>query len=84
MGTEEAEQILAALRVDAVSREQPDGPPPIHSRDPDDDYLIALAVVSGAALISSDGGLLELSGELPPVFSPAQFAARLDPGASCE
>ncbi len=75
--TGEAEQILAALRADAVSQEQPDDAPPIRSRDPDDDYLIALAAGAGAALVSGDSDLLVLSGVLP-VFSPAQFVEQLD------
>ena len=42
------------------------------SRDPDDDYLIALASAHRAALISGDKDLLSLEGELP-VFSPRAF-----------
>jgi putative PIN family toxin of toxin-antitoxin system len=47
----------------------PDTDPPLHSRDPDDDYLIALASAHRAALVSGDKDLLALEGEIP-VFSP--------------
>lgn len=50
----------------------PDTDPPAHSRDPDDDYLIALASTHGAALVSGDKDLLALEGEIP-VFSPRAF-----------
>jgi putative PIN family toxin of toxin-antitoxin system len=46
--------------------------PPVHSRDPDDDYLIALASAHLAALVSGDKDLLALEGEIP-VFSPRAF-----------
>jgi putative PIN family toxin of toxin-antitoxin system len=54
---------------------------PVRSSDPDDDYLIALASVHRAALVSGDKHLLGLVGEIP-VFSPREFLALLaGPGA---
>jgi len=50
----------------------PEHDPPVHSRDPDDDYLIALASAHRAALVSGDKHLLALEGEIP-VFSPRAF-----------
>lgn len=52
------------------------------SRDPQDDYLIALARASGAdLLVSGDADLLDLEGEnLPTVMSPRQFRDQL-PGS---
>ncbi len=50
----------------------PDTDPPVHSRDPDDDYLIVLASTHRAALVSGDKDLLALEGEIP-VFSPRAF-----------
>ena len=54
----------------------PDADPPVHSRDPDDDYLITLASAHRAALVSGDKDLLDLEGEIP-VFSPRAFLALL-------
>lgn len=50
----------------------PDADPPVHSRDPDDDYLIVLASAHRAALVSGDRDLLIL-GKVIPVFSPRAF-----------
>ncbi len=50
----------------------PDTDPPVHSRDPDDDYLIALASAHRAALVSGEEDMLVLEGEIP-VFSPRAF-----------
>jgi putative PIN family toxin of toxin-antitoxin system len=50
----------------------PDTDPPVHSCDPDDDYLIVLASAHRAALVSGDKDLLALEGEIP-VFSPRAF-----------
>jgi putative PIN family toxin of toxin-antitoxin system len=50
----------------------PDTDPPVHSRDPNDDYLIVLASAHRAALVSGDKDLLALEGEIP-VFSPRAF-----------
>lgn len=44
----------------------------MRSRDPDDDYLIALASAERAALVSGDRHLLALDHEIP-VFSPRAF-----------
>ncbi len=50
----------------------PETGPPVHSRDPDDDYLIALASAHHTALVSGDKHLLALEGEMP-LFSPRAF-----------
>jgi putative PIN family toxin of toxin-antitoxin system len=73
----EAGALIAALRTDGIQHNQPADPPPVRSSDPNDDYLIALATVSGAALVSGDRHLLDLPGELP-IYSPADFSNRLD------
>ena len=54
----------------------PDADPSVHSRDPDDDYLIALASAHRVALVSGDKDLLALEGEIP-VFSPRAFLGLL-------
>jgi putative PIN family toxin of toxin-antitoxin system len=68
------DQYLELLRRDAVLAADPAEPPPIQCTDPDDDYLIALAHSCSAALVSGDGHLLELAGEIP-VFTPSEFLA---------
>jgi putative PIN family toxin of toxin-antitoxin system len=50
----------------------PGADPLVHSRDPHDDYLIALASAHRAALVSGDKDLLALEREIP-VFSPRAF-----------
>jgi putative PIN family toxin of toxin-antitoxin system len=56
--------------------EDPASPPPVRSRDPDDDYLLALAINRRAYLVTGDQDLLVLSDELP-ILTPAQFATTL-------
>jgi putative PIN family toxin of toxin-antitoxin system len=50
----------------------PGSEPPARSRDPNDDYLIALASAERAAIVSGDKHLLALDQEIP-VFSPRAF-----------
>lgn len=45
---------------------------PVVSKDPGDDYLIALAAESRSLLVSGDGHLLALRGKIP-VYAPADF-----------
>ena len=68
------DQYVGLLRRDATMVADPTEPPPIRCADPDDDYLIALAHSCSAALVSGDGHLLELAGEIP-VFTPSEFLA---------
>ncbi|MCJ7438666.1 MAG: putative toxin-antitoxin system toxin component, PIN family [Acidimicrobiia bacterium] len=77
----EAQELLDLLRRDAEVIDDPDDPPAIRSPDPDDDYLIALAMSARAALVSGDGHLLGLGTRLP-VYAPAEFLALLaqEPG----
>jgi predicted nucleic acid-binding protein len=51
----------------------------MRSRDPGDDYLLALAASTGALLVTGDDDLLELGGE-PPIHTPRSFAALLHAG----
>jgi uncharacterized protein len=64
------------IRDHAIVAEDPTNPPPIASRDPDDDYLLALAIDRRAYLITGDQDLLVLSNDLP-ILTPAQFAIKL-------
>ncbi|HKB51622.1 MAG TPA: putative toxin-antitoxin system toxin component, PIN family [Solirubrobacterales bacterium] len=68
------DQYVELLGRDAAMAADPAEPPPIHCADPDDDYLIALAHSRSAALVSGDGHLLDLAGEIP-VFTPSEFLA---------
>jgi len=65
-------EYLDLLRRDAQLTADPETPPPIRCKDPDDDYLIALAHSQSAALVSGDSDLLELAEEIP-VFPPTEF-----------
>jgi putative PIN family toxin of toxin-antitoxin system len=73
----EAEALLDWLRRAATAAPDPDGPPPIRSRDPGDDYLLALAAAEHAVLVSGDVHLLSMTGEAP-IHSPASFLSLLD------
>jgi len=77
----EAEALLDWLRRAATVAPDPDGPPPIRSRDPGDDYLLALAAAEDALLVSGDEHLLSLEGSLAgrlPIRSPAAFLELLE------
>ncbi len=69
---EEAGAVVGWLARSATVAPDPDGPPPLRSPDPGDDYLIALAAAQSALLVSGDEHLLGLGGRLP-VHSPAEF-----------
>lgn len=64
------------VRDHGTLAEDPATPPPVGSRDPDDDYLLALAIDRRAYLVTGDQDLLVLSGDLP-ILTPAKFATKL-------
>jgi putative PIN family toxin of toxin-antitoxin system len=64
------------VRDQATLAEDPPSPPRVSSRDPDDNYLLALAISRRAYLVTGDQDLLVLSDDLP-ILNPAQFAAKL-------
>ena len=64
------------VRGHGTLAEDPASPPPVGSRDPDDDYLLALAISRRAYLVTGDQDLLVLSDDLP-ILTPAQFATKL-------
>lgn len=64
------------VRHHATLAEDPASPPPVASRDPGDDYLLALAIGRRAYLVTGDQDLLVLSDDLP-ILTPAQFATKL-------
>jgi len=55
----------------------PEGPPPVHSDDPGDDYLLALAARERTPFVSGDAHVLALSGKLP-ISSPRAFLEQLE------
>lgn len=73
----EAAEFVELLRRAARMFDDPVDPPSVRSPDPGDDYLIGLAEAAQAVIVSGDGHLLGLAGQLP-VFSPAEFLAELD------
>jgi putative PIN family toxin of toxin-antitoxin system len=73
---EKAAAFLNWARDHASIAEDPASPPPVGSRDPDDDYLLALAIDRKAYLVTGDQDLLVLSNDFP-ILTPAQFAAKL-------
>lgn len=56
--------------------EDPADPPPVRSRDAEDDYLLALAAGARAFLVTGDRDLLVLGEDLP-ILSPAAFLETL-------
>lgn len=73
-------RFLTELRA-LVERVPDAGHPLAHgTRDPDDDYLLALAKEAGVdCLVTGDADLTDLVDSSPPVCSPAAFLARLGP-----
>jgi hypothetical protein len=74
--SERAAAYVNWVREHASVAEDPGSPPAVGSRDPDDDYLLALAIDRRAYLVTGDQDLLVLSGEFP-ILTPKQFLARL-------
>lgn len=72
----QADEFLDLLRRSAVLAPTPGAAPEPASRDPGDDYLVALARTTGSLLVTWDRDLLDLTGL--PIGSPAAFLERLD------
>lgn len=73
----DARQFVAMLRELAENVDEPNLPAPVHSPDPGDDYLLALAARERVALVAGDSHLLGLGGRLP-IVSPREFLGRLE------
>jgi len=67
-----ARKYVDLLRHEATVVPDPEGPPPLRSADPNDDYLIALAHSQNAVLVSGDKHLLDISGGAP-ILTPADL-----------
>jgi putative PIN family toxin of toxin-antitoxin system len=84
VSTDQASTFLSELAHSAEHRADPTQPPSV-SRDPDDDYLIALARTARAdALVSGDADLTDLHLNDLPVLTPRQLLDELAAGLSRE
>jgi hypothetical protein len=73
----DADAFVAWIARSAVLAADPGTAPSVPSADPDDDYLVALAIAERAVLVSGDGHLTALADRLP-VRTPAAFLGSLD------
>ncbi|HET6866654.1 MAG TPA: putative toxin-antitoxin system toxin component, PIN family [Solirubrobacteraceae bacterium] len=80
ISAEKAAACIGWLRSHATLAEDPAGSPPVSSPDPDDDYLLALAIDRKAFLVTGDQHLLGLRDELP-IYPSAEFLRVLTQGA---
>jgi putative PIN family toxin of toxin-antitoxin system len=70
----QAERLVAALRRDAILCSDPRQAPPIPSRDPKDDYLLALAHSQSArVVVTGDAHLLEMRVPALRIVTPREF-----------
>lgn len=67
-----AERTVEWLRTSTTIVLDPDEPPRVRSRDPGDDYLLALAQSRAAALVSGDRDLLDMEDQ-SAILSPSEF-----------
>ncbi len=77
VASEDATRFVRLLRELGEVVANPDGPLPLHSDDPGDDYLLALAARERTPLVSGDAHVLALSDKLP-ISSPRAFLAQLE------
>jgi uncharacterized protein len=78
LGQEAVDRFLADLLAVVEWAEDPEEAPVVESRDPDDDYLLALAHAANVdVLVSGDRDLTDLPAQQPPIETPVQFSQRL-------
>jgi putative PIN family toxin of toxin-antitoxin system len=73
---EKATAFVSWVREHGTLAQDPPDPPPVSSPDPDDDYLLALAISRRAFLVTGDQHLLGLGEDLP-ILAPAEFIIKL-------
>ena len=69
---EETRRTVGLLKDRATPGTDPKDSAPLKSKDPGDNYLIALARKENAVLVSGDGHLLEMREKIP-IYSPRGF-----------
>lgn len=74
----DADELIALLKQTAMKAGDPADPPPIRSRDADDDYLLSLAARETAVLVTGDKDLLDIAKKGFPIYSPRQFLDLLE------
>ncbi len=78
LGQETTDRFLTRLLSISEWAQDPKGAPAALTRDPDDDYLLALAQASNVdVLVSGDRHLTDLTDTQPPIETPMQFSQRL-------
>jgi uncharacterized protein len=77
VASEDAVRFVRLLQELGEVVADPEGAPPIHSDDPGDDYLLALAARERTPLVSGDAHVLALSDRLP-ISSPRAFLEQLE------
>jgi len=77
VASEDALRFIRLLQEVGEAVADPEGPPPVHSDDPGDDYLLALAARERTPLVSGDAHVLALSDKLP-ILSPRAFLEQLE------
>lgn len=79
LSLDEAARFVADLASQTTLATDGSRPHPAVCRDPNDDYLVALAVKTGAAaIVTGDRDLLELPDPPVAVITPREFLQRLD------
>lgn len=73
----EAQEFVERVRRRATVLDDPAAARPV-TRDPDDEYLVALAEHAEAVLVSGDRDLLEAHVASLEIITPRQLATRLD------
>jgi uncharacterized protein len=76
---EQAAAFISVVRDHGPIAEDPGDPPSVRSPDPDDDYLIAMAISARSYLVTGDQHLLRLEADLP-ILTPAEFLTKLRQG----
>lgn len=79
LGQDAIDRFLEDLREIAEWAQDPERPDVSLPRDPDDEYLLALARSAEVdVLVSGDRDLTEIDDPDPPIETPAEFSKRLE------